>query len=125
MQATGKKPTWETGASMALPRRALAAAAQRAAPSKAAWSLAPDDDAELLDDSELLTEEDLQRPSVPCTPLTCVYRLILAIAYCQPNPLFRQDRTSQSGARCKCGVMEAPLCLLMRHPAESGKHPVR
>lgn len=65
MQATGKKPAWETGASMALPRRAPAAKAQSKAPAKAAWSLAPDDDGELLDDSELLTEEDLQRPTVP------------------------------------------------------------
>ena len=71
MQATGKKPAWETGTSMALPRRAPAAKAQSKAPSKAAWSLAPDDDgAELLDDSELLTEEDLKRPNVPSTPLT-------------------------------------------------------
>ena len=52
---------------MALPRKAAAAKPQSAAPAKSAWSLAPDDeDVELLDDSELLTEEDLQRPSVPC-----------------------------------------------------------
>jgi len=52
---------------MALPRKAPAAKAQSKAPSKSAWSLAPDDeDVELLDDSELLTEEDLQRPDVPC-----------------------------------------------------------
>ena len=67
VQATGKKPAWETGSSMALPRKAPAAKAQSKAPSKSAWSLAPDDeDVELLDDSELLTEEDLQRPAVPC-----------------------------------------------------------
>ena len=75
MQATGKKPAWETGTSMALPRKASAATAQSAAPTKAAWSLAPDDDAELLDDSELLTEEDLQRPTVPCTPCVSVQHL--------------------------------------------------
>ena len=67
VQATGKKPAWETGSSMALPRKAPPAKAQSKAPSKSAWSLAPDDeDVELLDDSELLTEEDLQRPAVPC-----------------------------------------------------------
>ena len=71
VQATGRKPAWETGASMALPRKATAAKPQSAAPAKSAWSLAPDDeDVELLDDSELLTEEDLQRPSVPCKLLT-------------------------------------------------------
>ena len=71
VQATGRKPAWETGASMALPRKAAAGKPQSAAPAKSAWSLAPDDgddDVELLDDSELLTEEDLQRPSVPCAP---------------------------------------------------------
>ena len=71
VQATGRKPAWETGASMALPRKATAAKPQSAAPAKSAWSLAPDgEDVELLDDSELLTEEDLQRPSVPCKLVT-------------------------------------------------------
>lgn len=69
VQATGKKPAWETGARMALPCKAgTAQANSEALAKKSAWNIAPDeDDAELLDDSELLTEEDLQRPAVPCT----------------------------------------------------------
>lgn len=55
---------------MALPcKPAVAKPQPQAASKKSAWSLSPDEDEELLDDSELLTEEDLQRPAVPCTSL--------------------------------------------------------
>ncbi len=67
---------------MALPRRAPAAKAQSKAPATAAWSLAPDDDEELLDDSELLTEEDLQRPSVPSKAMIPSQHFGLAMPTC-------------------------------------------
>ncbi|CAK0785945.1 hypothetical protein CVIRNUC_009158 [Coccomyxa viridis] len=89
VMATGRKPAWETGASMALPRKATAAKPQSAAPAKSAWSLAPDDeDVELLDDSELLTEEDLQRPSVP------------SVGDCSTGA------TKKACANCTCGRAE-------------------
>lgn len=83
VQATGKKPAWETGARMALPRKVGTA---QAPAKKSAWNISPDeDDAELLDDSELLTEEDLQRPAVPCTSFF-FSRLIVAFKACDPSP---------------------------------------
>lgn len=88
VQATGKKPAWETGTRMALPRKAGNAQANTQAPAKkSAWNIAPDeDDAELLDDSELLTEEDLQRPAVPCMSFI-LFHLMAASRRVIPHPV--------------------------------------
>ena len=71
---------------MALPRKVGSAQANTQAPAKkSAWNIAPDeDDAELLDDSELLTEEDLQRPAVPCTP-SILSHLMIAFKACDSS----------------------------------------
>ena len=79
---------------MALPRKAAAGKPLAAAPAKSAWSLAPDDedgDVELLDDSELLTEEDLQRPSVPCTRLLYLTSPISDAITCSQHSPCRLD----------------------------------
>lgn len=52
------KPAWETGAKAAISFRSKPAAAAKA------WTLDSGDD-ELVDDEELLTEEDKQRPAAP------------------------------------------------------------
>ena len=71
---------------MALPRKAGSAQANTQAPAKkSAWNIAPDeDDAELLDDSELLTEEDLQQPAVPCMP-SILSHFMVAFEACDPS----------------------------------------
>ena len=109
MQATGKKPAWETGASMALPRRAPAAKAQSKAPAKAAWSLPPDDDGELLDDSELLTEEDLQRPSVPSKALICAWQFRLGVPYCLSEPRVLRQSSLSMGMGMGMGMLQMGL----------------
>ena len=69
------KPQWQPGASQPIKLRktgpTAAAPAAKAAPVKL-WGSALDlEDDELVDDDELLTEEDMQRPSVPGAPCCC------------------------------------------------------
>jgi hypothetical protein len=60
LQVKGRKPEWEVGAQQAIKRKKAAAVPQ--APAASIWSSINIDDADLLDDDELLTEEDLVRP---------------------------------------------------------------
>lgn len=71
MQVAARTPDFAAGAKDSLrikPKQSTAAApapASAAAPSSSAWMLSGDDidgAAELLDDEELLTEDDRQRP---------------------------------------------------------------
>ena len=70
MSAT--KPEWETGAKAAVSklgggRRAQQPAVHASPPAPAAsvWLMAPDEEEELVDEEELLTEADRARPDVP------------------------------------------------------------
>ena len=68
-QVQAKRPTWTVGAKAALSLKRPAAAAPTAAPAApaapaaAAWKLDADEDADMIDDDELLTEEDKARPA--------------------------------------------------------------
>lgn len=70
-QFSARKPDWETGTSTALPRSSKLKAAAPAAPAQEqlnhdVWKMAVDEEEEeLLDDEDFLTEEDLKRPQVP------------------------------------------------------------
>ena len=67
---TATKPQWQAGASQPIKLRRPAAAPSAAPVAVKLWGGAlEDDDYELVDDEELLTEEDRQRPSVPSEAL--------------------------------------------------------
>lgn len=65
MQVSASKPDYETGA------KASVSLKPKQKSKQASWSLAADDDGELLDDEHLLTEEDKRRPVIqglwPCS----------------------------------------------------------
>ena len=63
LQVKGRKPEWAVGAQQAIKRKK--AAAVPPAPAASIWSSINVDDADLLDDDELLTEADLVRPVPP------------------------------------------------------------
>jgi hypothetical protein len=63
LQVKGRKPEWQVGAQQAIKRKKAAVVPQ--APAVSIWSSINVDDADLLDDDELLTEEDLVRPVPP------------------------------------------------------------
>jgi hypothetical protein len=64
LQVKGRKPEWEVGAQQAIKRKKVVEL-PAPAPAASIWSSINPDDADLLDDEELLTEEDLVRPTVP------------------------------------------------------------
>eukprot|EP00197_Chlamydomonas_leiostraca_P002831 CAMPEP_0202857484 /NCGR_PEP_ID=MMETSP1391-20130828/405_1 /ASSEMBLY_ACC=CAM_ASM_000867 /TAXON_ID=1034604 /ORGANISM="Chlamydomonas leiostraca, Strain SAG 11-49" /LENGTH=262 /DNA_ID=CAMNT_0049536289 /DNA_START=84 /DNA_END=872 /DNA_ORIENTATION=+ len=64
LMVRAKRPQWELGAKSALSLKRPAAAPVAAAPAtaEAAWKISADDEDEIVDEDELLTEEDKQRP---------------------------------------------------------------
>ena len=83
LQVTGKRPDWETGARQAISLKAKPKPVQTSAKPVTdkftIWSLPVDEGEELLDDDDLLTEEDRQRPAVPQGKSHCPMRLLLPI----------------------------------------------
>ena len=68
MQLRANLPSWGLGSKAALPLKGKKQATAVPVAQQSAWKVAPDDtEDELLDDDELLTEADLQRPAAgPC-----------------------------------------------------------
>lgn len=66
LQVSASKPKYETGA------KASVSLKSRQKPKQSTWTLpANNDDDELINDEDLLTEEDKQRPIVPGKTWTC------------------------------------------------------
>lgn len=66
LQVQGRKPAWEAGAQQTIKRKpAVKAAPAPTAAVASIWASIDANDADLLDDDELLTDEDLVRPTPP------------------------------------------------------------
>ncbi|KAK9804226.1 hypothetical protein WJX72_002259 [[Myrmecia] bisecta] len=125
---TAKKPQWETGAKAAitLKSRIKPQVVGVQPPAGNVWKMAlEDDNDELLDDEELLTEEDKQRPAVPaaddcevgatgrkaCKNCSCGRADMEAVVEAKVKPVMTTDMLDNPTSSCgSCALGDAFRC---------------